>query len=67
MRILFGTNPQIILSLFSQNESSHFMLLQLKDTMYLVHMHLLLQFYGDSFETLHVFRLWSEDVHIILI
>ena len=30
-------------------------------------MHLLLQFNSDSFETLQVFRLWSEDVHIVWI
>ena len=28
-------------------------------------MDLLLQFYFDSFETLLVFRSWSENVHII--
>ena len=26
-------------------------------------MHLLLQFYADSFETLQVFRLWAEDLY----
>ena len=28
---------------------------------------LLLQFHADTFETLQVFRLWSEDVHIVWI
>ena len=28
---------------------------------------LLLQFYADSFETLQVFRSWSEDVHLVSI
>ena len=28
-------------------------------------MHFLLQFYVNSFETLQVFRSWSEDVHIV--
>ena len=30
-------------------------------------MHLLLQFYADSFETIQVFRSWFEDVHIVWI
>ena len=30
-------------------------------------MQLLLQFYADSFETLQVYRQWSEDVHIVWI
>ena len=30
-------------------------------------MQLLLQFNSDSFETLHVLRSWSEDVHIVWI
>ena len=30
-------------------------------------MQLLLQFYANSFETLQVFRSWSEDVHIVWI
>ena len=29
-------------------------------------MELLLQFFSDCFETLQVFRSWSEDVHIVL-
>ena len=28
---------------------------------------LLLQFYTDSFETLHVFSSWYEDVHVVWI
>ena len=28
-------------------------------------MHRLLQFYADTFETLQLLRLWSEDVHIV--
>ena len=30
-------------------------------------MHLRLQFYADSFETLQMFSSWSEDVHIVWI
>ena len=28
-------------------------------------MHRLLQFYADTFETLQLLRLWSENVHIV--
>ena len=31
------------------------------------HMQLILPFYADAEETLQVFRLWSEDVHIVRI
>ena len=36
--------------------------LQVVGTLY---MQLLLQFYANSFDTLQVFRSWSEDMHIV--
>ena len=35
------------------------------DSRYLLWAQLLLQFYTDCFETLHVFSSWYEDVHVI--
>ena len=35
------------------------------DSGYLLWAQLLLQFYTDCFETLHVFFSWYEDVHVI--
>ena len=55
MCILFGYHAQIILSFFR---------LKLIDTMYLVYA-TPPTVYSDSFETLQVFRAWSEDAHIL--
>ena len=35
------------------------------DSGYLLCSQLLLQFYTDCFETLHVFSSWYEDVHVV--
>ena len=51
------------LSLFSQVKLSHFYG-QSEWIQGIFCWQLLLQFYADSFETLLIFRLWSEDVHI---
>ena len=59
--ILFGYNPKIFFSLFSQNELSHFSGQSEKI------LGVLLQFNAHSFETLQVLRAWSEDVHFVYI
>ena len=55
---------KLFLSLFSQTQLSHFSS-KTEKILSILCMQLLLQFYFDSFETLQVFRSWSEDVHII--
>ena len=54
------------MSLFSQNELSHFCG-QSESILGILCMHLLLQFYADCFETLLMFRSWSVEVHIVWI
>ena len=50
--------------LFSQNE--HYLFCgQSELILGILCMHLLLQFYADSFDTLQMFRSWSEGVHFI--
>ena len=65
MCLLFGHNPQIIfLSPISQ---MNIVIFVAKMKILGMCMHLLLQFYADSFDTLQVFRSWAEDVHILWI
>ena len=63
MCILFGYNPQIIFVTFSQNELSCFSG-QSEYILGILCMQLFLHFCADSFETLQMFRSWSEAVHI---
>ena len=67
MCILFGYNPQIILSLVSTKRTLSFFSTKFELIFVILCMQLLLQFYADSFETLQVFRSWSKEVHIFCI
>ena len=63
----FGYNPQIIFShFFSKLELSHFSGI-LTNVVCTLCAQLLLQFYSDSFETLHMFLPWFEDMHVVWI
>ena len=59
----------IILRLFFFTKcTKSFLRPKLIDTRYLVYSSPpTIQFYADSFETLQMFRSWSEDVHIVLV
>ena len=64
MCILFGYHAQIIFVTFFTKRTQSFFRLKLIDTMYLVYA-TPPTVYSDSFETLHVFRSWTEDAHIL--
>ena len=67
MCILFEYNPQIILCYFFHK--MRLVILRHKSIytfiLGILCMHLLLHFYVDPFDTLQMFRSWSEDVHIV--
>ena len=64
MCMWFGYNCQIIFCHFFHIVNSHFSP-QYIGSGYLLWAQLLLQFYTDCFETLHVFSSWYEDVHVV--
>ena len=60
----FGYNCQIIFCHFFRIVNLSNFLPQYVGSGYLLWAQLLLQFYTDCFETVHVFSSWYEDVHV---